>query len=592
MCGISFAQKKELKQDSTSVYHRIQQYSTKNKFTKLVHKLIFNPINDKRNATPTVKQKKHKSYDGKIIRDIHIVTLDPFGFSDSDTLKQPKRWEERTGNHLHLKSKKIAILNLLLFKKNSVFNAITIQETERLIRSQRFVSRVTITEKLSSKKSDSVDVYIRVLDSWSTIPKFQLSSNRISVGLNEKNFFGTGQQFDYRFTNRFVDGQDAHNLSYTIPNIKNSYTRSVFKYNINLDGFYDKGILIERPFYSSLTKWAGGIYLNQTFSQDSLQAIDLTYSKQNFKNNIHDFWLGKAFPLYKNDTLYKKSTNLILSGRFMNKAYTESPDIAFDPTQFYNDEKLMLIGIGINNRQFIEDKYIFRYGITEDVPIGQIYGLTMGYQYKNHQWRPYLGGQFSFGKYIKQGFISTNFEVGTYFNQSKTQQTAFSFQANYFTHLLEIGNWKIRQFVKPILVLGFNRDAAKADQLTINEDFGIQGFNSPIYGTNKIVLNLQTQTYSPKNIGGFRFNPFFNYTMALLGNVASHFPDKKLYSKIGIGAIISNDFLVFSSFQISLAYYPTIPLQGDSVFKTNAFETADFGFQSFELGKPKTIEFK
>ncbi|WP_366183072.1 hypothetical protein [Flavobacterium ovatum] len=589
---VTFSQKKKTEQDSSAVYIKIQTYSKKNKFTKLVHKLIFQPINTKHNTIKSVKQKTHKSYNGKIIRNINIVTLDPFGYSDSDTLRKPKNWEERTGNWLHLKSKKIAIQNILLFKKNLPYNDLVTRETERLIRAQRFVSRVTITEKLTQKKSDSVDVYIRVLDSWSTVPKFQISSNSASLGLNERNFFGTGQQFDYRFTNRFQDGKDAHDLTYTIPNIKNSFIKTVIKYNINLDDFYDKSILIERPFYSSLSKWAGGILLNQTFKVDSLQILDLKYNKQNFKNSIHDFWIGKAFPLYKNDTLYNNTTNLILTSRFMNINYIERPNLEYDPIEFYNNEKLMLLGIGINNRRFIEDRYIFKYGIIEDVPIGQIYGLTTGYQYKNNQWRPYLGGQFSIGKYIKQGYISTNFELGTYFNHSKTEQTTFSFQANYFTHLLEIGDWKIRQFIKPIILIGINRQDSRGDQLTINEEFGIQGFNSPIYGTDKVVLNFQTQTYSPKSIWGFRFNPFLNYSIAMLGNVKNNFPDKKIYSKIGIGAIISNDFLVFSSFQLSLAYYPTIPLQGDSIFKTNAFETSDFGYQSFELAKPKIVGFK
>jgi hypothetical protein len=43
--------------------------------------------------------------------------LGPFGYSDIDTTVNPKT--ERTGNRLHLKTKKLAIKNLLLFKKIS-----------------------------------------------------------------------------------------------------------------------------------------------------------------------------------------------------------------------------------------------------------------------------------------------------------------------------------------------------------------------------------------------------------------------------------------------------------------------------------------
>jgi hypothetical protein len=49
-----------------------------------------------------------------------------------------------------------------------------------------------------------------------------------------------------------------------------------------------------------------------------------------------------------------------------------------------------------------------------------------------------------------------------------------SFQANYFTKLIEVGNWKIRQFIKPQVILGSNRQNSIGDRLTINEKYGIQ----------------------------------------------------------------------------------------------------------------------
>jgi hypothetical protein len=77
----------------------------------------------------------------------------------------------------------------------------------------------------------------------------------------------------------------------------------------------------------------------------------------------------------------------------------------------------------------------------------------------------------------------------------------------------------------------------------------------------------------------------------VIANKNSTMNTNKTYSKIGIGILINNDYLVFSAFQLSLAYYPKIPFQGDHIFKTNAFETADFGFQNFELAKPKIVPF-
>lgn len=581
--------RKENSKDSAAVYKKIQNYSKKRKFTKTLHKWLFRTEKPRKRDAEII-EKDTTNYDGKIIRKINVITLDPFGHSVVDSTAMPRNWGERTGNKLHLKTKKIAIYNLLLFKRNTPYDAYKILESERIIRSQKYVTAVKISRKLVSKESDSIDVTIRVLDSWSTIPRLSFSSNKISVGMKEKDFFGSGQQLDYRFTNRFEDGANANDVTYTVPNIVNTFISTTLKYNMDLDNNYSKSVAVERAFYSPLTKWAGGIILGQSFRRDSLQAPDLQYSFQPFKYDFQDFWAGKAAKVFEDEP--NGITNLIVSGRFLNIDYKESPSRYFDATDYYSDEKLILSGVGINTRKFIKDNYIFRNGQTEDVPIGRIYGITLGYQYKNTFWRPYVGAQFSFGNYYRLGFLSMNFEVGTYFRQSKTYQTTLLFESNYFTKLYSIGNWKLRQFINPKVVLGINRVDIIGDQLNINDREGLAGFNTALYGTSKVLLSLQTQTYAPHALWGFRMNPFFNYTAALLGSKNDPMFRSKPYHKITLGLVISNDYLVFSSFQLSLSYYPTIPLQGDNITKTNTFETTDYGLQNFELAKPRVVEYK
>ena len=303
-------------------------------------------------------------------------------------------------------------------------------------------------------------------------------------------------------------------------------------------------------------------------------------------------WLWHSFTILKGNSESVRTTNLVVAGRFLNVNYLESPPIEYDPTNFYSDEKFSLIGIGITSRKFVQDHYIFNNGIIEDVPIGKIFGITSGYQYKNNFGRYYFGARAAFGNFYKWGFLSANFELGTFLKKSNTKQTAFSFQANYFTSLISLGKWKLRQFIKPQFIIGFNRVNIIGDNLTINENYGIQGFNSPEYGTEKAILTFQTQAYAPWNLWGFRLNPYFNYSIAMLGNAKKGLLENKAYSKIGVGFIINNDFLIFKSFQISLSYYPSIPGEGHNIFKTNSFETTDFGFQDFELAKPRTVIYK
>ena len=91
------------------------------------------------------------------------------------------------------------------------------------------------------------------------------------------------------------------------------------------------------------------------------------------------------------------------------------------------------------------------------MPIGKVFSLTGGYQEKNNTGRLYLGARISFGNYYPWGYLSSNFEYGTFFQASHAEQGVFSAGVNYFTGLVEIGKWKFRQFVKPQVTIGINR---------------------------------------------------------------------------------------------------------------------------------------
>ena len=407
---VALAQETTVQKDTSHLYTNIKNYSKKNKFTRLMHKLVFrSPVLQKKETKEI--QKNYDKFEGKIIRNINIVTLDPFGYSEIDTLKKPKNWGERTGNKVHSKTKRFAILNLLVIKKNQPFDSYLVKESELLIRSQRFINRVNITPEIVNTSTDSVDISIRVLDSWSLIIKGSLSGSRVNFDAIERNIFGSGHQFENKFKNRFDDGKSAYAVAYRVPNIKNTFVSANAGYEIDLDNYYSKTIAVDRPFYSPLTRWAGGIYLNQQFRKDSLPDSNSVFASQNFKYSTHDVWAGRAFTLFKGDSESERTTNLITAVRFSNIKYLESPLFEYDKTNFYSSQQIALLGIGISSRRYIRDRYIFQNGIIEDVPIGKIYGLTTGYQYKNNTDRYYLGGRAAFGNFYKWGFLSSNYEL-------------------------------------------------------------------------------------------------------------------------------------------------------------------------------------
>jgi len=594
----ALAQEPESGKDSTHLYENIEAYSGRSRFTKFMYRLLFKPVapaTTKKGAKAKVKkrpiQKPYSTFEGKTIRNINIVTLDPFGNSIGDTIISYPNFLSGTGNRLHIKSQPITIRNLLLFRKNQVFDSLLVKESERLVRSRAFVTDVSFFIKATGKNSDSVDIFIRELDKWSLIPNAVVTNSRLTFKLTERNFLGTGHESHNSLTWYHPKGKTSYTTSYFIPNIRNTFINATFQLGTDEFMNYTRRISVDRPFYSPFAKWAAGMDLSYQSrwiyhnTGDSLPAlIRLSY-------NTRDFWAGNSIQVFKGKSEDNRTTNFITAIRYVRVRYFEKPDETNNLQARYNDENFYLASAGISKRKYIQDKYVFKFGITEDVPVGKVYNITGGYQQRANGDRVYLGARASYGNYYQWGYLGSNVEFGTFILSSHRQQGTFSAEINYFTLLKEIGKWKFRQFIKPRLTIGLNRFAS--DSLTINEGYGLNGFNSPaLSGTRRMLVTMQTQAYSPWNFIGFRFGPYFVWTFGMLGNENSGFSKSRIYSQIGLGVLIKNENLILNTFQVSIAFYPLIPGVGKNVIKLNPLETNDFGFRDFEIGKPSPIVFQ
>ena len=591
---LAFPQKTPAKKDSIQLYKKIEIYSKQRKSTKLLYSLLFKPV-----ESNPAKKKKYKKlivkpysvFEGKIIRHINIETLDPFGYSIVDTIAAPKSFLAKSGNDLHIKTLSIVIRNLLLIRKNQAFDSLLVKESERLVRSKEYLLDVSFYVSSTSISSDSVDIFIRAIDTWSLIPQGSASFSSFTAGLTDNNFLGLGHSFQGIYGKDYGKGIHSFSTDYAIPNIKNSYIGIKLHYD-RLDNVeYNRQLAIVRPFFSPFAKWAAGVNIVQQFRYDSLETANLLSIPQRIKFNLQSYWAGNAIQLYKGNSEYVRTTNLISAVSFLRISYLEKPEVSFDSLHRYADENLYLASIGISTRKYVQDRYIFKFGILEDVPIGKTLSLTGGFQFRNNTVRPYLGTRVSFGDYHSWGYLSTNVEYGTFFAASHPQQGLLSAGLIYFTGLIEMGKWKFRQFVKPQISLGMNMSSY--DTLTMVNGHGQDGLNTVgLSGKGRLLLVIQTQSYAPWNLIGFRFGPFLNLTFLEMIGDTSDSGKNKLYSQIGIGLLIKNENLVLNAFQLSIAFYPVIPGKGLNIFKTNSFRTNDLVFKDFEIGKPEIVRFQ
>ena len=313
-------------------------------------------------------------------------------------------------------------------------------------------------------------------------------------------------EFQNTYLRDFSRQVNFFNTDYRIPNIRNTYINSSLHYSF--DGYrnYNSGLKVDRPFYSPLAKWAGGVSLTFQNVNDSMKNFNQDYVPLNLKFNTQDFWAGKAFHVFKGINDEYRSTNLILTLRFLRIRYSEKPSAIIDPLRIFSDEDFYQSGIGLSTRRYVRDKYIYNYGITEDVPVGNVYSITTGYQIKNNSGRFYFAMKVSSGNYHQWGYLSSNLEYGTFLKNSKSEQGVISAGLIYFTKLMEIGNWKFRQFVKPEVTIG--RDRLSYDTLTLKDGYGLNGFNSfGLSGTKQTGFNFSVPDIFPMESDRLPFWP-------------------------------------------------------------------------------------
>jgi hypothetical protein len=585
------------KQDTTvKVYEKLEKAAQRTWFTTALYDLFFKPIaftgERQGGQYKRLANRPFGQFEGDPIRSIRIVTLDPFGYDVYDTTEVPTLGTERFGNALHAKTLRMTVKNLLLFREGEPFDSLLVKESERLIRQELYIQEVFFYPQHGGAGRDSVDLLIRVLDSWSLLPELGISGTRFSTGFTENNLGGLNHVFYNYYTWNHALNRHAFESDYSVRNIRSTYISAKASYRLNEVGDYQTGVAVDRPFFSTVTRWAGGMSAYYQVKTDTVYQLDSTARFLTSSAVPQDYWAAGAWQLAKGNTEDDRATNLIVGVRAISMVFNERPAGFKGDLDIYRNRATFLAGIGLSTRKYLRDRYIFNYGFIEDVPIGRSYGLVGGYEMRQDP-RWYVGAHYTWGQYYRWGYFSTSIEYGNYFRAGSYEQGTVRGGISYFTGLLQLGKWRFRQFVKPSFTVGMNR--LPNDNITLNEGRGgIRGFDSAeLFGTHRLLLTLQTQSYAPWRLLGFQFGPYFVFSMGALGNARDGFEKSTVYTQFGLGVLVNNRYLVFENFELSISFFPLIPgtgeNNGENIFIGNTFRTTDFGFPDYGLGRPNVV---
>ncbi|MDP5035481.1 MAG: BamA/TamA family outer membrane protein [Alishewanella sp.] len=283
-------------------------------------------------------------------------------------------WLHRFANASHRISLEGTIRDDLLFNDHAPLNLADLAETERLLRSRRYIRDARVSVSRYCPTENTVEVLVRTWDTWSLLPKIDFSSEggetEYSLGIAEDNLLGYGNQIHLDYTKD--SERSGYLVSFGSPNIFGTHWNTFLSYANNSDG-ENYRFNVQRPFYRLDSQWS----LN----------FDLLKNKE----LVTDYQLDERVNEYNRTRQQFESSvgfKLVERGRSIQRFIVGMTleDVAFNDTEgtvltLPDERNLSAIWL---EYQILEDDFYKLYNINqfnrvEDINAGWQLQLRLGY---------------------------------------------------------------------------------------------------------------------------------------------------------------------------------------------------------------------
>ncbi|MCK9269572.1 MAG: hypothetical protein WC271_13380 [Bacteroidales bacterium] len=588
--------------DELKTYQLRQILKRKTQGNRLMRELyaatFSNPKKNSDNDSTNIEkpEKRFEPYEGKVIRKIHYKVLDAIGPTVIDTAFDTDSRFFRWLNNTYPPTKEYVIRQNLLFHEDERIEPYLMTNSERLLRELRSLNDARIRMLDTIAGTDSVDVVVIVKDIYPFGAKFQSAGiDKYNLELYTVNFMGWGHYFSNTITGMPVKFPHIRysKFDYEVPNIGGSFiaAQAVIERE---DVTRLHRLQATRKYLPIQSSWGGLAKAeNKIYEIDSVYNYPPTATSDSGKKyQIHYLQLegvaGYSYASHPNPD--QASDYLVLAGRYNYLHYYDRPVTRVDTNIRYQHRTDFLGSISFVRNDYYQSKYIYGFGITEDIPYGFNLTLTAGYELAEFFNRPYGGISVSAGKYFHRfGYLYALAEAGSFIDDHQLKQGLFNFSTHYFTNLFNLTErYNTRFLFSTYYSVGINRyHNEKMYVQNLNQMRGLELYKFD--GNQQLNFNTSVVTYTPWKIYGFQFAMTLFWEASLAGPAYRSIFNNKLYSGIGTGILIKNENLVFQTLMIKLSWYPN-PADGNA-FSAQANSRPRGEFRSFEATKPHIIPY-
>jgi len=396
----------------------------------------------------------------------------------------------RAANALHIRTRREVIQRQLLFKSGERVSVHLVEETERLLRLNKFVYDVTI--RPVAYHDGVVDIEVRTQDTWTL--QFGVSAGREGgstshgMTLRDNNALGTGVQVGIERSSEF----DRTGTEYRITDNHafDGWTTVDYALTQFSDGEH-RSFSLTRPFYALDTRWAAGFTGSKDQRIDSVYTNGIVAGQYHHKQDSAQVFGGLSKGLIEG-WVHRYSAGLDYS----KDAYSLDPALP-TPTQLPQDntrvapflryEVLQDSYEKLKNRDLVERPEYFLLGWQSQVQLGRAF---TGLGATQNQW-------------LYSASASDGFKLSE--GQTVLSSASISVQSGYDSFDSQSVSGSIRYYGRPrgdtlffaSLAGDALRDSSSAAQLLLGGDTGLRGYPRNYQaGKRRVVFTLEERVYT------------------------------------------------------------------------------------------------
>lgn len=397
----------------------------------------------------------------------------------------------RLANRAHATTRPKVIQQQLLFAPGDRFSVRKLEESERILRSNRYIQDAEIVPVVD--ENGVVNIEVRTTDVWTLIPRVSFSrsggENAAGIGIKEMNLFGTGMQIQVLYKSD-VD-RDSKIIKLADRQLGDSWYSLSALYANNSDG-HSYQFALGLPFYALNSTAAYG------FSFLDNEQIDALYDRgeivAQYRNEASSYEIFKGWSNGLKDGWTRRYT--------MGLAYDEHRFTEVDgrtaPMSIVPDDRKLVypfVGIDFMQDRFEKAENHDQINRTEDRYLGTRFGARLGVARNSlgsdrDAWLINAGAQTGFGSSKKSSLILAS-NLATRVEDDGPQNLTIDVSARYYRRQSDS-----RLFYASLSgTYGHNLDIDQ--QLLLGGDNGLRGYPLRYQtGDKSVLLTLEQRFFS------------------------------------------------------------------------------------------------